>query len=123
MRTRPEVSVTTGRHVRARATGEIALKLSGPAGCRGTVTLRSNRRIASRWLERGRPRAVTLGRRPFALTADGRAEVTLRLSPEHVALLRRMGSMRAVARVATAESRTARAVTVHAPARRRSVRR
>ena len=123
MRAPPHTCVTSGRHVGATAAGDIALRLCGPADCRGNVTLKSESRIASRWLERGRPRTVTLARRPFALAADGRAEVILRLSQEHLALLRRMGSMRTVARVATAERRTARAVTVHAPARRRSARR
>ncbi len=117
MQAGPDLCITTGRHLGATADGEIALALRGPGGGRGVVTLKSARRIPSRWLERGRPRIVTLARRRFTIPADGCSEVTLRLSPEHLALLRRMGSMRAVARVATAESRAAKAVTLHAPAR------
>ena len=120
MRADPNACVTTSRHVRATAEGELGLTLSGPAGARGTVTLKTQRRVASRWLERGRPRMLTLARSPFALPAGGRTRVILRLSPEHLALLRRMGSMRAVARVTTAESRAAKAVSIHAPARRTS---
>lgn len=121
MRAGPDLRISMGRHLGVTTEGEVALTLRGPGGGRGTVTLKSERRIPSRWLERGRPRVVTLGRRRFTLSADGCSEVTLRLSPEHLALLRRMGSLRAVARVATAESRTAKAVTIHAPARRRPV--
>ena len=123
MRVHPAARVTTGRHVRATADGRLALTLRGPSGCRGIVTLKSERRIASRWLERGRPRVVTLAKRPFELPPDGRIEVCLRLSAEHLALLRRMGSIRAVARVVTAVSRDATAVTIHAPARRGTGRR
>ena len=117
MRAGPGLRITTGRHLDATAEGEIALVLRGHAGDRGTVTLKSERRIPSRWLERGRPRVVTLARRRFAIPADGCSELTLRLSPEHMALLRRMGSTRAVVRVATSESRAAKAVTIHAPSR------
>ena len=123
MRAGRDLCVSAGRHLSATTEGEIALTLRGPGGGRGTVTLKSERRIPSRWLERGRPRVVTLARRSFTLPANGRTKVLLRLSPEHLALLRRMGSIHAVARVVTAESRAARAVTIHAPARRRAVRR
>jgi hypothetical protein len=119
MGARPAVCIASGRHLGATADGEVTLTLSGPAGSRGTVTLKSERRIPSRWLERGRPRVVTLARRTFALPAAGRAEVALRLPAEQEALLHRMGSVRAVARITTADSHTARAVTLHAPARRR----
>ena len=118
MRAGPDLRIATGRHLGATTEGEIALTLRGRGGDRGTVTLKSERRIPSRWLERGRPRVVTLARRRFSLSSDGGCELTLQLSPEHLALLRRMGSLRAVARAATAESRTAKAVTIHAPARR-----
>ena len=119
MPTLPAVCITADRHLGVTAEGEVALTLSGPGGSRGTVTLKSERRISSRWLESGRPRVVTLARRPFTLPAGGRTELVLRLPPKHLALLRRMGSIHAVARVATANSRSAKAVTVHAPARRR----
>jgi hypothetical protein len=107
-------------HVRARGTGEIALTLTGPGEARATVTLRSQRRIPSRWLERGRPRVVTLARRAVTLPPAGRTRVILRLKPEHLALLRRMGAIRAVAGVETARSRSRTAVVVHAPARRKA---
>ena len=119
MGARPAVCIATGRHLGATADGEVSLTLSGPAGSSGTVTLKSERRISSRWLERGRPRVVTLARRTFALPAAGRAEVVLRLPPQQEALLHRMGSIHAVALVATADTHTARAVTLHAPAGRR----
>ena len=120
MGARPAVCIATGRHLGATAEGEVSLTLAGPAGCRGTVALKSERRIPSRWLERGRPRVVTLARCAFELPADGRAQVVLRLPPEHEALLHRMGSIHALARVTTAQTRTAKAVTIHAPARQRS---
>lgn len=123
MGARPAVCITTGRHLGATAGGEVSLTLSGPPGSRGTVTLKSERRVPSRWLERGRPRVVTLARRAFELPVAGRAEVVLRLPPEQDALLHRMGSIRAVARVTSADAHTARAVTIHAPARRRAGRR
>jgi hypothetical protein len=123
MGARPAVCIVTGRHLGATAEGEVSLTLAGPAGCRGTVTLRSERRISSRWLERGRPRVVTLARRAFELPASGRAKVVLHLPPEQEALLHRMGSIHAVARVATPEAHAGKAVTIHAPHRRRSGRR
>jgi hypothetical protein len=123
MGARPALCITTGRHLGATGGGEVSLTLAGPAGCRGTVTLKSERRIPSRWLERGRPRVVTLARQAFELPASGRAKVVLRLPPEQEALLHRMGSIHAVARVTTAETRTGKAVTIHAPRRRRSGRR
>ncbi len=123
MRSGPAVRIATSQHVGATAEGEIALALSGPGGSRGIVTLKSERRIAGRWLERGRPRVVTLARRRFTLPAEGRSELILRLSPQHLALLRRIGAIRAVARVTTAQSRDAKAVTVHAPQRRTKSRR
>jgi hypothetical protein len=49
------------------------------------------------------------------LPPSNRLELTLRLRPEHLALLRRMGTIRAVARVETAQSRFRTAVLVHAP--------
>jgi hypothetical protein len=108
--------ITTG-HVRATKAGEIALKLTGPAGTTASLTLRSQRRIPSRWLERGRPRVVTLARRRVTLPG----KVTLRLKPEDFALLRRMGSIRAVARVETPQSRSRTAIVIHAPARRKAL--
>jgi hypothetical protein len=120
MGARSAVCITGARHVGATAAGEIVLTLSGPGGCEGTVTLKSGRKIASRWLERGRPRVVTLARQPFVLPEEGCTELSLRLSPQHLALLRRMGAIHAVARVESAESHAAKAVTVHAPARRRA---
>jgi len=110
-----QARITTTGHVRATAAGEIALTLYGPAGCRATVTLKSARRIPSRWLEHGRSRVVTLGRCRVTLPPSNRLELTLRLRPEHLALLRRMGTIRAVARVETAQSRFRTAVLVHAP--------
>jgi hypothetical protein len=115
-----QARITTTGHVRATAAGEIVLTLYGPGGCRATVTLKSARRIPSRWLERGRSRVVTLARRRVTLPASGRLELTLRLRPEHLALLRRMGTIRAVARVEAAQSRSRTAVIVHAPARRKT---
>jgi hypothetical protein len=117
MGARPAVCITTGRHLGATAEGEVSLTLAGPAGCRGAVTLKSERRIPSRWLERGRPRVVTLATRAFELPAAGRAELVLRLPPGQEALLHRMGSIHAVARVATEDTHTGKAVTIHAPAR------
>jgi hypothetical protein len=114
--------IIAGRHVGATADGEVALTLRGPAGCEGIVTLKSERRVASRWLERGRPHVVTLARRRFRLPADGCSELILKLSPEHLALLRRMGAIAAVARVDTANAHAAKGVIVHAPARRRPAR-
>lgn len=123
MRSGSDLCVTASRHLSATTEGEVALTLRGPGGARATVMLKSERRIPSRWLERGRPRVVTLARRSFTLPANGRAKVLLRLSPEHLALLRRMGSIHAVARVVTSDSRTGKAVTIHAPARRSPARR
>jgi hypothetical protein len=112
-----QARITTTGHVRVTAAGEIALTLCGPAGCRATVTLKSARRIPSRWLERGRSRVVTLARRRVTLPPSGRLELTLRLRPEHLALLRRMGMIRAAARIETAHSRSRTALALHAPAR------
>jgi hypothetical protein len=123
MEARPAVCITSRRHLAATAEGEVSLTLRGPPGSRGDVTLKSQRKIASRWLERGRPRVVTLARSAFELPAEGRARVVLRLPPEQEALLHRMGSIHAVARVATAGTSTRTAVAIHAPARRRSGRR
>ena len=109
--------VTSDRHVRATASGGLALTISGPSGQRATVTLTSQRRIPSRWLERGRPRVVTLGRREFVLSGEGRARVVLRLSPQHLALLRRMAAVTAVARVTADGSSSATEIIVHAPRR------
>ena len=114
------VRIATGRHLEASAEGDIRLEVSGPGGCAGTLVLRSERPISSRWLERGRPRVVVLARAQFTLPAGGRAEVLLRLSPAHLALLRRMGTIRAVAHAVTADSHAAAAVTVRAHPRRRA---
>jgi hypothetical protein len=111
-----QARITTTGQVRATDAGEIALTLRGPGGCRAAVTLKSQRRIPSRWLERGRARCVTLARRAVTLPPAGHVELILRLKPEHLALLRRMGAIRAVARVETAQSRSRTAVIVHAPA-------
>ncbi len=114
------VRIATGRHLEASAEGDIRLEVSGPGGSRGTLALRSERPISSRWLERGRPRVVVLARAQFTLPPGGRAEVLLRLSPAHLALLRRMGTIRAVAHAVTADSHAAAAVTVRAHPRRRA---
>jgi len=117
MRAGPDLRISMGRHLGVTTEGEIALTVRGPGGGRGTVTLKSERRIPSRWLERGRSRIVTLARRRVTLPPSGRRELTLRLRAEHLALLRRMGMIRAVARIETAHSRSRTALALHAPAR------
>jgi hypothetical protein len=110
-----QARIVTTRHLRATAAGEIPLTLTGPTGCRATLTLRSQRRIPSRWLARGRSRVVTLARRQVTLPT----RVVLSLKPEQLALLRRMGTIRAVAVVETPQSRSRTAVAIHAPTRRK----
>lgn len=96
--------VTVSRHARATADGAVTFDVHGaPPGAK--VTLTSARRIPSRWLARGRPRIVKLGSAP----AD--ATVTIRLSREHFALLRRMRTLHAVAHIAGDGKR---AITLHA---------
>ena len=119
MRPDSAVRIVTRRHVEATAEGEIPLAVTGPGGCAGTLVLRSERPIGSRWLERGRPR-LTLARGQFTLEADGRAEVILRLAPAHLALVRRMGAIRAVAHVVTTGGHAAAGVTVHGQPRRKA---
>ncbi len=120
MRPDSAVRIVTRRHVEATAEGEIRLAVTGPGGCAGTLVLRSERPIGSRWLERGRPRVVTLARGQFTLEADGHAEVILRLAPAHLALVRRMGAIRAVAHVVTTGGHAAAGVTVHGQPRRKA---
>ena len=124
-----ELLITSGPHLRATRGGDVRLELrcaGGAPGCHGTVSIRSARRVPSRWLTRGRPRLVTLAKVSFALPTDGAATVTLRLSDENLALLRRMQTIRVVAR-ATAADRAgnavsaARALRLHAPSRLSSV--
>jgi hypothetical protein len=109
-------------HVRASPRGIVTLRLRVPGERRGTLELRSAGRIPSRWLARGRPRFVRLGLRSFA-GRDEEVVVTIRLSDEHLALLRRMQTMQVVARVTAMDERgrrvrASRLLRLHAPARR-----
>lgn len=115
-----QARISSSGHVSANRAGELTLTLCGPGGCRETLTLKSQRRIPSRWLERGRPRFVTLGRCVVTLPPSGRAKVVVRLRPEHLAMLRRMRAIHAVAHVETAQARSRTAIVVHAPARRKA---
>jgi hypothetical protein len=110
-------------HVRATARGTVTLRLRAAGDWRGTLELTSARRISSRWLSRGRPRTVRLGRQPFAVR-NGESAVTLRLSAEQLALLRRMQTMQIAVRVTATDAtgrstRAGRLMRLHAPARAR----
>ncbi len=114
---------TKRRHLRADADGEVTIALSGldlPDGGAGTLALRSDRQVPSRWLSRGRPRCVSFGTRAFTVAGGGPTTVTLHLSRDNLALLRRMQTITVVLR-ATVTGADGRATTVsqlaslHAP--------
>ena len=122
----PALRVLSGSHVRATAAGDVRLTVryvgEDPRGCRVKLSLQSARRVPSRWLSRGRPRVVTLGTRTFTALPGADTRVDIRLAKEQLALLRRMQTIRAVARATPvgpgAERASARtAVSVHAPLR------
>src|SRR5689334_19300204 len=71
-------------HVRATEAGEIVCVLRATPGARCTVTLRSARRLSSRWLG-GPPRLVRLGVRTLTMPAAGEARVTIRLPADRLA--------------------------------------
>jgi hypothetical protein len=116
-----EPHLLVGSHARATPDGSIAFTLRAPPGALCSVTLRSARQIPSRWLGRA-PRRVRLGTRTFTMPAAGEATVTIRLSAEHLALLRRMQWLRAVVRATATDDTgqvtcTGRPVILHAPPR------
>jgi hypothetical protein len=123
----PTLRILSRAHVRATAAGDVRLVVrylgDDPGGCRVKLSLQSARRIPSRWLSRGRPRVVTLGTQVFTARAGAETPVVVSLSQENLALLRRMQTIRAVARATPIEPGVRRAsaripVSVHAPVRR-----
>ena len=121
--------IVTGSHVRATAAGGLTLRLSclggEPSGYRCKLSLKSARKVPSRYLGRGRSRVVSFGTRPFTLHSGAGAAVIVRLSTDNLALLRRMQTIRVIAQ-ATATDRAGHVTTVsrmlslHAPRRRRA---
>ena len=83
-----EAHIIVTKHLRASPDGEVVLAVSGSG--LATVTLRSARPIAPRWLGRGRPRLVVLGMRRVAMRPDALTTVAFKLSRDHLALLHRM---------------------------------
>jgi len=104
-----------GNHLRATPDGRVVVRVrgSGPA----TVTLRSARPIAPRWLSGRRARNVRLGVRRIALERGADTTVTFRLSADDLALLHRMHTMRIAIRLQTAEGARSRRVDLHSPGR------
>jgi acyl-coenzyme A thioesterase PaaI-like protein len=91
-------------HLRATADGHVTIELAGPVtgpARAATLALTSARRISTRWLGSGRPRVVTFGAAHVVLEPGTSTSVTIRLSRERLALLRRMRTVRATARVTT----------------------
>jgi hypothetical protein len=120
------LNVLSGPHLRAGADGDLAFQVSccgaATAGCRVVVTVKSQRRISSRWLARGRSRIVSLARRKVTLPSGSRTTVTVRLSGENLALLHRMQTIRAIVRVTATDeaghvTTASRLIRLHAPAR------
>jgi hypothetical protein len=110
--------IIASNHLRSTPEGRVTLRLRGSG--LATVTLRSARPITPRWLGSGRPRLVALGMRRVALRPDALTTVTFRLRRDHVALLHRMQTMRAVIRVQTDDGVVTRRINLHSPAGRRS---
>jgi hypothetical protein len=112
-------------HLRSTADGKVTIELSGPR--RGparaaTLTLCSARRIGPRWLGGGHPRIVAFGSAHLVLAPQATSTVTIRLAKERLALLRRMGTVRATVRVATLGNdgrvvAVSRRLDLHAPRR------
>jgi hypothetical protein len=112
-------------HLHPTADGRLTIALSGPRtgpARAATVTVTSARRIPTRWLGSGHPRIVTLGSAHVVLAPRVTTTATIRLSKERLALLHRMGRLRATVRVAS-QGNNGRVVTVsrrldiHAPRR------
>lgn len=108
-------------HIRATPRGTVTLRMRAAGEWRGTLELVSARRVPSRWLSRGRPRTIRLGRMAFVIH-DGESAVTVRLSAEHLALLRRMQTLQIAVRATATDdtgrsARASRLMRLHAPAR------
>ena len=125
--TPPDLRLLITPHVRASGDGDVEFLLRAPPGASCTVILTSSRRISSRWLGRP-PRIVRLGTRHLSVPAGGEATVRFRLSADHLALLRRMQTMRVTAQVGALDarghaSRARRSFSIHAPHRAAAARR
>ena len=121
------LNILSGPHLRVSCDGDLALQLrcsgAAPAGCLAVVSLKSERRISSRWLRRGRSRTVSLARRKLTLPSGKRTTATVRLSRENLALLRRMQTIRAIVRVTASDeaghvTTVSKLISLHAPQRR-----
>lgn len=117
--TAPPVRILAGPHLRATPDGHVLLRIRGGAGP-ATVTLSSARPLTPRWLGGVRARVVRLGQRDVPLRRGVVTTVTLQLSKDHVALLRRIRTLRVTIRVATGDHVQRRRTNLHAPARKRS---
>jgi hypothetical protein len=109
--------VVGSAHVRPRPDGSFSLQVRGRGPA--LVIVGSARRIGTRWLGGPRPRLVRLGLRRAELTPGRTATVAFRLSEDHLALLRRMQTVRATVSVTTPAGACRRRIYLHAPARQR----
>lgn len=100
-------------------TGKLTFKLSclgsRPGGCRTTVSLTSANKVPSRYLGRGKPRAVTFATGRFTIPSGATTTVTLRLSKANLALLQRMKTARAVLQAKANSTVVSRTVSLVAP--------
>jgi hypothetical protein len=109
-----DARILVGDHLRATADGRIVLWLSGSGPA--TVTVRPARPITPRWSGSARSRSVRLGMREVDLRPDAATPVTVQLSRDHLALLRRMQRMRITIRLQTHDRVVTRRIDLHPPA-------
>ena len=110
-----------GGHVRAAADGRVVMHVRGGDGP-ATVTLSAARPIAPRWLGGTRARIVRFGRQELCLNPGAETTINLRLTKHHLALLRRMQTIRATVRIEAGRDSRRRRIVLHAPPKRRPAR-